>query len=182
MEGILKFFKADDNIRQTRNNNGVLNDTIAREYEDFRPYITNARQILDVGGIAFCLYVGKDVACVGWIATTKTAQRAMTDIPLFVDFDNKEAYLGYTYTVPKYRGKRLAYYRSFLRAQFLRDMGIVIKRYVIRTNNYAAINAAKFTPSRIVYARARYIKCIGFKFWKEMSMEITLGEVAKKGK
>jgi len=155
-------------------------DEIAAEYEDFRPYVTNAHRILDAGGIAFCLYVGKDVACAGWIATTETARRAMTDIPMYVDFDNKEAYLGYTYTVPKYRGKRLAYYRSFLRARFLREMGIITKRYAIRTNNHAAINASKFTPSRIVYSRARYLKLMGFKFWKEIPMNTPLGEVVDK--
>ena len=43
-------------------------DELAKEYEDFRSYATNARRMLDAGGIAFCQYVGKELANTCWIA------------------------------------------------------------------------------------------------------------------
>jgi len=152
-------------------------DEIARGFEDFRSYTMNAHRILDAGGIAFCLYIGKEVANIGWIAVTERAKNAMTDIPFHVAFDNNEAYLGYSYTVPKFRRKRLRYYGSLLRYQLMREMGIETKRSAIRTNNYAALNASNFKKGQIIYARARYLRFMGLKFWKEYPMEVPLQEV-----
>lgn len=155
-------------------------DEIAKEFEDFRPYYINAHRILDTGGIAYCLYVGKEVANIGWIAITEVAKKAMADIPMHVDFDNKEAYLGYSYTVPKYRRRGLRYYHMLLRHQTLKEMGIETRRAAIRTNNYASLIAAKDIPSRMVYAKARYLRFMGLRFWKEYPMNNTAQEIVDK--
>ena len=155
-------------------------DELAKEFEDFRSYNTNAHHILDAGGIAICIYVGKEIANTSWLATSKDAMKTMTNLPMRVDFDNREVYSGYSYTVPKYRRSGLRYYRQIFRYGIMKEMGFETKRSAIRTSNYAALGAASDKPEQIVYARACYLKLLGFKFWKEYPMNVPLREMVDK--
>jgi len=154
-------------------------DEIAKEFEDFRSYTTNAKRILDAGGIAFCQYVGKEAANTCWIATSKTAMKTMTDLPMRVDFDNNEVYSGYMYSVPKYRRSGLRYSRQVFRYGIMKEMGLEIRRSAIRTNNFVALYAAHKT-GQTAYAKARYLRILGLKLWKESPMNSTLTDVLDK--
>ena len=158
----------------------VQADEVAREFEDFRSYTTNARQILDCGGYASCNYVGKELAGFSWMADTATAMKALTNLPLYVDFDRKEMYAGYAYTRPKFRRKGLRYYSLLFKYQNLLKKGLETERSAIRANNYVSIKANSDRQGHVVYAKAHYLRFLGFKFWKEVPMNITTKELADK--
>lgn len=152
-------------------------DELAREYEDFRLYHINAHQMLDAGATVLCIYIGKEFANMGWFATTDSAKKTFNDIPYHVDFDNKEACLGGSYTAPKYRRQGMRIYGSSLRNKALKEMGIVTRKMAVRTNNYAGLKASNATPGHRVYARARCIRFLAFTFWKEIPMGIPLQDI-----
>jgi len=155
-------------------------DEVAKEFEDFRPYAKNARRILDAGGIAACIYVGKELANYSWKAINETAMKTMSHMPTYVDFKNKEFYAGYEYTVPKYRRTGLRYYKLCFEYSILQEMGMEIERSAIRTNNYAALKANSDRPERLGYARGRSTRFMGLRFWKEIPMNVPIHEIAEK--
>ena len=137
---------------------------------DFRECFVDARSKLDQGAIAFCAFVNGEIANIGWMALTEQAKNAIDDVTLKVDFSNSESYVGKMETVPKYRGMGLMSYTSYRMYQFRKENGIRTARYTIAENNIASRKAAgKLIPE--VYARARYIRLLWWKFWKEMPVE-----------
>ncbi len=141
-------------------------DELAAEGFDFRPYVFYARRVLDRGGVAFCIFVAGEFAHVGWVALTEEARGYIDPLPLRVDFSGNEACTGGTRTLARYRGMGLMTYGYFLRFEFLRKRGITVSRNTVATNNIASQRVhTKFVPR--VYARARYLKILGWKFWKE---------------
>lgn len=90
---------------------------------DFRQYFINARPALDKGAIAFCIFVDRELAHIGWVALTEEARKFVDSLPYRVDFDNKEACTGSTETIPKYRGNGLMAYGYFKRFQYLKERG-----------------------------------------------------------
>ena len=144
----------------------------ANGFEDFRQQFINARRGLDKGAIAFCVYVGSELAHIGWAAMSEEAKNTFDGLPYHVDFSDKEACTGGTVTIPKYRGKGLMTYGYFKRFQFLRQKGIVATRNAVNTNNIASHRAmAKFSPD--MYARARYLKVLWWKSWRETQLTKT---------
>jgi len=155
-------------------------DELAREYEDFRLHARNAHRILDAGGIATCTYIGKELANFGWVATNKTAMKAMSHMPMYVDFDNKEVYASYSYTVPKYRRKGLRYHRLFFRYKMFTEKGLEIERSAMRTNNYVSLKANSDRPEYMITARGRSFRIMGLSFWKETPMNVHAREIVDK--
>lgn len=137
----------------------------ANGYE-FRSYQIIARKALDDGAIAFCIFVQRELAHVGWIALTEEAKPYVDDWPFKVDFANKEACTGATLTIPKYRGNGFMKYGYYKRFQFLRERGVVRSRNSVSIWNIASQRVhAKFGPR--IYAKASYIKVFRWRFWKE---------------
>jgi RimJ/RimL family protein N-acetyltransferase len=133
---------------------------------DFRKYIVNARRNLDKGAIAFCIFVDGEIAHIGWIALNKEAKDILNPLPYKVDFANNEACTAGAETVPKYRRKGLMTYGYGKRQQYLKDMNITKSRSAVRSGNTASQRVhAKFNTG--IYARARYLKFIGWEFYKE---------------
>jgi len=144
----------------------------ANGFEDFRQQFINARRGLDKGAIAFCVYVGSELAHIGWVAMSREAKNTFDNLSYYVDFSGKEACTGGTVTIPKYRGKGLMAYGYFVRFQFLKQRGIVATRNAVNTNNIASQKVmAKFGPD--MYARARYLKILRWKFWREIQLTKT---------
>ncbi len=144
----------------------------ANGLEDFRQQFINARRGLDKGAIAFCVYVGNELAHIGWVAMSREAKNTFDGLPYYVDFTNKEACTGGTVTIPKYRGKGLMAYGYFVRFQFLRQKGIVTTRNAVKISNTASHKVmAKFGPN--MYAKARYLKVLWWKFWRETQLTKT---------
>ena len=124
------------------------------------------RDKLNKGAVAFCVFVNNELVHIGWTATTEEAKKSLNELPYRVDFSNKEAVAGGTWTNPKYRGMGLMVYGYFRRFEFLNNKGIVVVKSVVDTSNIASQKAhAKLKPR--MYAQARYLKILGFRFWKE---------------
>ena len=141
-------------------------DELAAEGLDFSSEITRARKGLDKGAVAFCIFIEGELAHIGWVSMTEESRNACDSLPYQVNFSNKEACTGGTWTHPKYRGKGLMAYGYFKRFQFLREIGIRVSRNAVATSNIASQKAhAKFDPK--IYAKARYLKILWWKFWKE---------------
>ena len=155
-------------------------DEIAKEFEDFRPYANNACRILDAGGIAACIYVGSEFAGFSWLATTQKAMKAISHVPVYVDFKNAEFFSGFDYTAPNYRRRGLRFYKLRYRYSILEKMGKGIEYGIIRTNNYAALRANSDVTERICCARARVFKLLGMRFWKQTPMNISVRELVDK--
>jgi RimJ/RimL family protein N-acetyltransferase len=133
---------------------------------DFRRRFITTRKSLDKGAIAFCVFVDGEIAHIGLAALSEEAKNTFDFIPYEVNFSNNQACTGGTETVDKYRGKGLMVYGYFKRFQFLREMGITASRNAVNVNNIASQRAhARFGPK--IYAKVRYLKLLGWEFWKE---------------
>lgn len=134
--------------------------------EDFRRRILNARRGLDSGTVFFCFLVNGELAHFGSVAMSRKAMTAMGYPPLQIDFSDGMAYTGGTETIPKFRSRGLMVYGYFKRFEYLREKGFRTSRNGVSIENVASQKAhAKFGPK--IYARARYVKLLGWEFWKE---------------
>ena len=124
------------------------------------------RERLDRGAIALCVFIGRELAYIGWIAMNEEAQRSISDIPLQVDFSNSEAFSGGVWTNPKYRGRGLGTYGLFKRIQFLVEKGMLKSKGVVTASNTTSQRVAGRLGYNI-YAEARYLKLLWWKSWKE---------------
>lgn len=144
-------------------------DELAAEGLDFRSYVFYARRSLDRGAIAFCIFVDRELAHVAWVAMTKEAKKDIDPLPFQVDFANREACTGGTRTIRKYRGKGLMTYSYWQRFDFLKKKGVIATRNSVATSNIASQRVhTRFNPE--LYAKARYLKILRWKSWKEMPM------------
>jgi hypothetical protein len=66
-------------------------DELEAQGLEFRSQVLNARKRLDKGAIAFCIFVGKELANVSWVAMTLEAKNSLGQPPFRVDFSNNEA-------------------------------------------------------------------------------------------
>lgn len=148
-------------------------DELATQFDDFRSYHVNAHQRLDSGAVALCIFVGRKLAHREWIATSEAAKRTFNDMPYWVDFANKEACYS-DVTIPEYRGNGLRTYGNSLSLRYLTERGIMTGRVAIRISNKLSLGTLSLSHSEgsKVYARARYIKLLCWKFWKETPMNI----------
>lgn len=128
---------------------------------------TQAKQRLDKGAILSLVFIKKELAYRGWLAMTRQAKDTFNDYPYKVDFLNNEACSGDVWTNPKFRRLGLLKYAAFIRRKFLRENGVTKVHTIFLTQNIAAQKAGAQRPGSITYARARYIRIFGLKFWKE---------------
>ena len=141
-------------------------DELEAEGLEFRSQVTAAREKLDKGVVALCVFVEENLAYIGWDAFTEEAKKMIDPLPYKVDFANNEVCGGGAWTTPKYRRMGLTTYAGFKEHQFLTERGIVTNRYSISMSNIACQDmAAKFGDR--VYAEARYLRILWWKSWKE---------------
>jgi len=152
-------------------------DELAGEHEDFRLYHINAAQMLDAGVMASCIYIGKEIANICWIATTEAAKKTMTDIPYQVDFSNKECCFGNSYTIPQYRRIGLRRYGTRMRYRIIKNMGMETMRHPVNTKNMVGLIASDSKAGQQVYARAYRVNILGLKYWKEIPLSMPLGDL-----
>lgn len=133
---------------------------------EFRSHVINARQRLDKGAIAFCIFSGRELANMAWLAMTQKAKDSLCEAPFKVDFSNNEGWSGGLWTNPKYRRRGLAEYGTFKRLEFGLGTGIVTNRAAVAKGNIASQRAtATFSPK--IYAEGRYLKILWWKSCKE---------------
>lgn len=132
----------------------------------FRECIPDARERLAKGAIAFCTFVGSDLATVTWLATTQQAQDSLNEPPVKVDFARNEAWCGGSWTNPRYRRARLHTYNSYWMIDYCYSNGVVRDRYAIAKRNAAALGADDgFGNTR--YGEGRLLKLLWWRSWNE---------------
>jgi len=139
-------------------------DELETQGYEFRSYQEKARRCLESGSIAFCFFVGHELAHIGWVSLT-TQSKPCIDDWIEVDFANRESCTGATITIPEFRGKGLMTYGYYKRLEYLKQMGSVRTRASVGTKNIASLRThAKFDPR--IYARARYMKVLWWESWE----------------
>ena len=132
----------------------------------------NFRPKLERGAIAFCLFVGQELASVTWVARSKDAKKEIDYLPFGVDFEAGEVCSGASFTHPVHRGKgllALTYSRIF---PYLADAGLTRTRFSIGVSNVASHKAhARFKP--LIVSRGRYLRLIWWHFWREKPVRRT---------
>ena len=143
-------------------------DQLEAEGLEFRSYLPDfdARNALDKGAVAFCVFIGTDLASIGWTATTEVARDSLGEPPVRIDFPNNEACSGRAWTSPNHRHMGLHLYGNLRRRQFLVDKGIVMVRDAISKENFATPKRnPNYSPN--IYAEGRYLRILWWKSWKE---------------
>jgi len=159
--------KIQDYTLKIISTNKEADELVNNGFEDFRQniHIRNARERLDKGAIAFCGFVGKNFANIGWVATAEEAKNALTDIPFQVDFSNEEAFVENTFTIPEYRNKGIGQYARYKRYEYLKQRGATIIRYM--SPNPLRPRRPNIPIISMTYGKGRYIKILWWKHWKE---------------
>jgi hypothetical protein len=142
-------------------------DKLEREGFEFRSQFLNAKERLDRGAIAFCIFVEQELANIGWIALTQQAKDSIDSLPYQVKFDDKEGYTGAAKTQPKYRNMGLMRYNYFKRLQFLKENGILRDRAAVAKSNIASQKGAAKISDVNICAEARFLKIMWCRFWWE---------------
>ena len=142
-------------------------DDLDRGGLEFRSQFINARKRLDRGAIAFCIFVGRELANIGWITLNNTAKDSLIELPFKVDFSNKEVCTGGAMTAPKYRNIGLMRYNYFKRLEFLKENGWLRDRAAVAKSNVAAQTGVVKISDINIYAEARFLKLLWWKFWWE---------------
>jgi hypothetical protein len=142
---------------------------------EFRSHVINGRERLDKGAIAFCVFVDKELASIGWAATTEEARLANGELPIKANFANNESVDTGWWTNPKFRRNGLGLYVGYKRSQFLSKIGTVVQRSAIRKGNIVSQRAfAKRAPT--MYGEGRYLRILWWKWWKEKPLTIPAGK------
>jgi hypothetical protein len=145
-------------------------DELAAAGFDFGVHHLNVGRGLERGAVAFCFFIEGRLAHIGWVAMSREAKDTVDSLPYRVNFTDKQACTGGTWTHPHYRGRGLMVYGYFKRFEFLRERGFTSSRNSVVVGNIASQKAhAKFGPK--IYARARYLKILGWKSWRERPIE-----------
>lgn len=144
-------------------------DELATRGFEFRSADRRYRKWLDAGAVATCLFVGRELAHIGWIAMSQQAKNQVDVLPYKVDFANGEACVGWCWTNRKYRGMGLMPYAGTKRLQFLRERGFRISCSSITVDNIASQRATNKVIGE-PYARVRYWHILWWKFWKEIPL------------
>jgi len=142
-----------------------LKDLVSQGFQ-FGIHSMHLENDLDKGAIVFCIFVGKELAFVRWVATTEESMKQRCGIPYPVNFSNKEVYLSWSETTPKYRRAGLFEYSYFKLAEFfVRKNKTIAKALVDRDNIFVQRAAAKIDGK--LCGEGRYLKILWWKSWKE---------------
>jgi len=140
-------------------------DELTAQGFDFRPRYHIYRKRLDRGAIAFCVFVGRELANMSWVAMTEQAKDSLNHPPYKVDFSKGEACAGAVWTNPRYRRMGLTEYTRLKRYQFQLEKGVVTNRGLYGKGNIPVRKVSERVSS--TYAEARYMKILWWKSWKE---------------
>lgn len=146
--------------------NEMANDWAKQTGFDFRNQIHYARQRLDVGAVAFCIFIQNRLASIHWVGLNQKAKNSINPKPIQVNFSEHQGYTGGGETVPKHRGKGLMSYAWFHRNNYMKQQGITMLIGADATDNIAIYKVQTKFPFKIS-AKARYIKFLWWQWWKE---------------
>lgn len=121
---------------------------------------------MDLGAIATCVFVGKDLANIQFIIPTKHALNKLSPYRTRVNFSGGETYTQSAWTNPKYRLHGLAKYNTFFnRDPFLLKNGITVVRSTFWDQNELGQQLAISLGAKR-YGKARLTKILWWNFWE----------------
>ena len=133
---------------------------------DLQLSVTNITDRLDKGAVAFCVFVGRELASIGFTAGNQEAVDSLNQPPFKLNFSAGEACTGGGWTNPKYRALGLATYVYFKRLQSLKAEGKIIARAAALTDNTASNKTqARFAPR--IWAEGHSFRVLWHIFWQE---------------
>ncbi|GEM_PF-405479 len=141
-------------------------DTVAVEgFEDLRERFVSAPRRFDRGAVAFCVFAGRELAHVGWLALDASGKGAVNALPYDVAFEDGQAWTGLTYTMPRFRGLGLMQYGYYERFEYLRSRGFASSRNAVEISNVASQKAhARFNP--LIYGVGHFRKFLWWQSWR----------------
>lgn len=142
-----------------------LNELAAQGF-DFGIHIIRAQEMLDKGALMFCIFVGKELACVNWVAPTQEAMNVQIKIPYKVDFSNSEVYCGWVETNPRYRRLGISMHVILYMKFTLETMGKTTGKCIVENGNLASQKRLIKVGFKL-YGKGRYLKILWWKSWKE---------------
>lgn len=143
-------------------------DKLINQCYDFKAM--NFRPKLGKGALAFCFFVGQELAHVTWVAPNKEAKEEIDYLPFKVNFEAGEVCSGASFTDPRYRGKGLLSHAYSYIFPYLVKAGILKDRFTIEAGNLASQKAhSKFNP--VITGKGRYLKILWWESWTEEPME-----------
>lgn len=144
-----------------------LSELIADGYDLSLLNISQAMYRLNKGAKATLISVDKELAYIGWMAMTEEAKSTFNNYPYKVDFDNGEVCIGDTLTNPKYRRLGLHTYAMFKQGEYLILNGAKKLITIILADNTVSLSAVEKHQVETI-KKARYIRILCLKFWKEV--------------
>ncbi len=141
-------------------------DELAAQGFDFGIHGIRARDKLDKGALMFCIFIGKELACIHWAATTLEAMDMIFRIPYKVDFLNGGVYIGWSETTPKYKRLGLSQYLIAEKLKLFATMGKTTGKWTVVRSNRASQRLTIKIGGRI-YGKGRYVKILWWSSWKE---------------
>ena len=155
----------DDVSHMFLSTNEEVDDLEARGYE-FRSLVHDARARLDAGAWASCIFVGKELANIFWVAMTQPARDSLKGPPFRVDFAARECWTGDAWTNPKYRRAGLFSYNDIKSRRQQYEQGIRVSKWAVGKNNTPTRRISSRIGAR-VSAEGRFLRILWWKSWKE---------------
>ncbi len=130
------------------------------------------------GAMAFLIFVERELASMGWAATTRESKEAFRVYPYNVDLDDKACIVG-EWTNPKYRDSGLCVYIGQKRRQLLKEKGFTFERSLVEENAFEyLVSTTRQRQSGVAYKRRTYAKValpgiLGGEVWKETPLDET---------
>jgi hypothetical protein len=144
-------------------------DALEADGFPFRAHSIDVEKRLNAGAVAFCGFVGKDFANIGWVAVDRKGQESLGLPPMNVDYENREAVLADVMTVPEYRRMGFRTYMAIYRWGYLEEKGKTTVRCVAEKGNTASL--ASQPKGYQTYAMGRYIRILWWEYWKETPLQ-----------
>ena len=146
-------------------------DELESQGLEFRSTIPNSAEWLSKGAIASCIFVGQELAHIGWIALSQEAKDALNEPPFQVHFADGEACTGQLWTRAEYQRLGLASYALTMRARLMLENGIKTERYAVNKRN---ISTQSFTVkyNADVCAEGRYLRILWWRSWRERPLSV----------
>ncbi|MGB2798801.1 MAG: hypothetical protein WBC82_02995 [Dehalococcoidia bacterium] len=138
---------------------------------EFRSHVPNGRERLDKGAVAFCIFIGRELANIVWVAMTQQAKDSLNQPPFKVDFSNNESLSAGSWSSPKYRRKGLQVYNNLKRFEYLLDKAVVVDWGALEKGNIGAQKANTEFGGKI-YAEGRHLRILWWKSWKETPLPL----------
>ena len=147
-------------------------DKLIAEGFDINPYldmhfdlnIEEIKKRISRGATLFCIFIGKEIANVGWIALTGEVKRDLDIVPYTINYET-EACLAGGETMPKYRRLGIHTYGVSKICQFAHEKELKL-RFTIPENVIAARKAHARVGSNIC-GEVNYWKFLAWETWRE---------------